>query len=1011
MVLKDSQLKMGRFIARRELLPGPFLIPIIAFTFTLLLSLLKFFGSNTSQKKILPLSAYFLLTILMSFIELGAMSFVFSLLHYAFCQKLPVPPVFINAFIIIICVGLFMGTLYDLESAREYQGILTLSILQTYVFHTSYPSWPLPDNYIVGRKAPTGGIEVLFESIRLHYQHWLIIFSIIAVLIVFAIVMLVANWDAFVFSLFSRKTLVAQHKRIPTRADLTDKKLHILNSIAEFSVKSIPAIHQLTKSAPFYSNQSSTITSFELQTVQTVPPCYGQQDEGRSAEEYVPNLATTPRQRRFPVKLYDTLFLSPEFIIAAVCAVCYIGILLAMLVGKPILPNFLDRGAPMSYMFLKQMGPYQASVFSGKDAYADMVQRVRSQYTLPSGECWLDQRESPVYPLLHASYDVCCAYNRVADGVDCAAFKAKPRWSEDDTRLADPDPQSESPNVVLLIWESLSLSPYFYTDTFLQGEERLLRTADSMLKADIVPNLQTFVENGISFINSAALGLPTVSGWHSLMTGLVPNFYGVNMITSAVSDVYGLPQFFSDAGYENFYLSPSSFAFDGKDAWVTRPGWFTDVVYYHPTDEQAVELGIDPESVLQTKSWVADRITNRQFINTFSSIAKKNPNKPILGAYMNVDTHTPFDGFDKEEFYSDDVLDGMIISCQADPETPECRLLLDSYIAKYARVLKYSDKYFLGKTLEFLENNHPNTIVVIVGDHGTRASVDKSRLREGVSSAWTYSEECITAAFLDDNAFTTGGFISYLGGPGKGAYNAEVYEFFEKWKGTVYTGTTDNREVAHLAYLLAVDESRRTKVPSYRLMRNLADVLQNVSSGGSLSPWHSVSSIGLGTEYRTERTLYRTNSQDQSGALQYGDIKGFTCINILEKDVRQATTNQVRTGHTLRVVEDTDMYSSAVELVQFHNFLLTNGRIFHRSFHNTSCVDETYSQGLDEPACSFPVSEGKGTSNWLFAAILGVMLVISAAIGGILSSIAYCWRFKYLRTKLREKNAGSMPEL
>ncbi|KAE8306137.1 Sulfatase [Giardia duodenalis] len=1009
--MKDGQLKMKRCIVRRELLPGPFLIPVIAFPFIILLSLLKFFGLNTSQRKILPLSAYFLLMILMSFVELGALSFVFALLHYAFCQKLPLPPIFVNLFLIVICLGLFVGTLYDLESAREYQGILTLSILQTYVFHVSYPSWPLPDNYIVGRKAPTGGIEVLFDSIRLHYQHWIIVFGILAILTVAAIVALVMNWDAFVFSLFSRRTLVAQHKRIPARADLADKSLRVLNSISGFSVKAPPAIHQLTKSVLFYSEQAITSQSIEMQKVQTLSSVSGQhQSEASALGTRILDGVAVSERRKFPVKLYDNLFTSPEFLVAAVCTLFYIIILLVMIVRKSVLPTFLDRGAPMSYIFLKQMGPYQASLFSTEDTYTAMVQRIRSQYTLSPEECWLDQREPPVYPLLYASHDVCCAYNRAVEGVDCTALRSGPADLKQKIR-SDPGLQSDPPNVVILFWESLSLSPYFYTDAFLQGQEQLLRSADGMLKATIVPNLQRFVQDGISFVNSASLGLPTVSGWHSLMTGLVPNFYGVNMITSAVTDVYGLPQFFSDAGYKNFYISPSSFAFDGKDAWVTRPGWFTDVVYYHPTDEQAEELGVDPESVPQTKSWVADRITNRQFITTFSDVAEKDPTKPILGVYMNVDTHTPFTGFDKEEFYSDEVLDGMIASCQADPETPECRFLLDPYIVKYARVLKYSDKYFLGKTLEFLEAHHPNTIVVIVGDHGTRVSIDKKRLRKGVSDAWTYSEECLTAAFLDDNAFVTGAYLRYLGGPGKGTYNARVYDFFEKWRGTAYMGTTDNREAVHLAYLLAVDENRRTKVPSYRLTRNLADVLQNASLGRVLSPWHSVSSIGLGVEYRTERTLYRTNSQDRSGALQYGDIKGLTCIDIIDKGSGQARKDQVRTSHTLRVVEDSDMYNQAIELVQFHNFLLTNGRVFHKSFSNTMCVDESYAAGTDEPRCSFPAPDGKRTGQWLFGAILGVMAVIGAAVGGVLSSIAYCWRYKHLRKLLKEKIAGSTPNL
>ena len=39
------------------------------------------------------------------------------------------------------------------------------------------------------------------------------------------------------------------------------------------------------------------------------------------------------------------------------------------------------------------------------------VQRVRQAYTLPDGEDWLDQRQVPIFPLVHGPKAFVDAYN------------------------------------------------------------------------------------------------------------------------------------------------------------------------------------------------------------------------------------------------------------------------------------------------------------------------------------------------------------------------------------------------------------------------------------------------------------------------------------------------------------------------------------------------------------------------------------------------------------------------
>lgn len=46
-----------------------------------------------------------------------------------------------------------------------------------------------------------------------------------------------------------------------------------------------------------------------------------------------------------------------------------------------------------------------------KNQYLKAVTDIRSMYTLPEGEDWLDQRQEPQFPLIHATKDIVAAYN------------------------------------------------------------------------------------------------------------------------------------------------------------------------------------------------------------------------------------------------------------------------------------------------------------------------------------------------------------------------------------------------------------------------------------------------------------------------------------------------------------------------------------------------------------------------------------------------------------------------
>lgn len=77
------------------------------------------------------------LTMLTSFTALGSLFFYLFL-----AQWLSVLPVLFNAILVVLCVGLSAGTLYDLESAREYQGLMSLSCSRHMHFHHPFQSRP-----------------------------------------------------------------------------------------------------------------------------------------------------------------------------------------------------------------------------------------------------------------------------------------------------------------------------------------------------------------------------------------------------------------------------------------------------------------------------------------------------------------------------------------------------------------------------------------------------------------------------------------------------------------------------------------------------------------------------------------------------------------------------------------------------------------------------------------------------------------------------------------------------
>ena len=269
-----------------------------------------------------------------------------------------------------------------------------------------------------------------------------------------------------------------------------------------------------------------------------------------------------------------------------------------------------------------------------------------------------------------------------------------------------------------------------------------------------------------------SFGVPTINGWHALMTGEKPLMKGTNMISSVDNDDEGLPKVLKEQlGYYTTYVSPSSFTFDGKQNWVGR-GWF-DRIWRSIPDSYEVDLLNLGE--VGKNSWVGDKATTRQAMFEYAvqhvakdpaslqytaeqlahytdqdasnktvvtflkqEIAKyvhameTRPEKkqPLFVSYMNVDTHRPFLGFGPSSDYQ-----------QSD----------DDY---GARLLESDER--IGQLINFVRTLNANTIVAITGDHGVR---ERDLLDNGVIRR---NRVCYGKNFGNDNLFNTGGVIADL---------------------------------------------------------------------------------------------------------------------------------------------------------------------------------------------------------------------------------------------------------
>ncbi|CAL6051533.1 Sulfatase [Hexamita inflata] len=567
--------------------------------------------------------------------------------------------------------------------------------------------------------------------------------------------------------------------------------------------------------------------------------------------------------------------------------------------------------------------------------YKQFVDNFRTQNQLKSNEDWLDQRNVPEFPTVYAEKSIVCSYN--------------PNIEYCQQQLNEYTSPQDAPNVVLVVVESFSPGPMMLENNVVQSQTSIVD--GPLYKQQFLPHLRSLSESGVSFASLSSNGLPTVFGWHSLMTGEIPYSNSINMAQSVFNDVDDFPSYFKQQGYHTMYVSPSSFKFDGKHNWLFRgrevldseeqlnhmPLWFDDVYQYFPNETQLNELNLEAS---QYQTWIPDRITASQFISHFEQ-AKTNQSAPVLGVWATVDTHMPFSGQDDNKFYEQFKFGEGISGFGSNKR-----------VDRYSTVVKYTDHY-IGQVVDFLRNNYNNTVVVVLGDHGAREvpSYRNSTVDKMDPFSALYDDSCNDLPFSNDQQFTTSAVISYLGD------DSYIKQLFEPIYQKVVKVPTDHQDMIRTLYDI-VEQSTGKHLASSRNGRNLFELTQNLMSNTLLRSHWSLRSTHLHSELATQDTIYRFHSLGARGQVFSGIYP--TCV-----------TNESRDNISKLQFKQFSNYQ------KFFDYLQRNNKQFNYQFRNESCVYPT--------VCRFPNSHQSYNENMpksiicsviIFGVCLGVFLYV-----------------------------------
>lgn len=613
---------------------------------------------------------------------------------------------------------------------------------------------------------------------------------------------------------------------------------------------------------------------------------------------------------------------------------------------------------------------------------------------LPPGRRWLDTRKNPIYPAIHSDFATFCAYNNNHE--DCKNFKPSPQIPlvEHLPNVLFIVYESFTPGTYLIdnefLKEHASLdsdnslryitdTKYFHKDimkhfraiqdygitfsgmstlgiptasgihslmTGMYPSQSFYNVLDgSLLQSDDFPSQMRNYGYRSFWISASDYRFDGLNLWFFRRTAkeealnrlkckesfgdLIEDEYQIQLVGDKLKLLQDCSNKTKDIKVLEEKLKRKRFDF---------PKWFDYALFYPLTKKNAKYIHLPPESALDGTKWSSDRVTAAQVINHWKQqkefMKQHNISKPIFGGVSTMDSHFEFFGYDKEEFYEDNI------------EKKNLKNNDEWTKRRFIRVNKYADKY-VGGLLEWFKENEPNTIFVITGDHASR-KVPVHEPDETIVDDIVYSSDCVHQSSGSDAFFVTSGMIGYFGNDTK---IKEVMKY-EQLKGKTIKLPTDHIDLIYTIEDILTKLNGTEIGPTLRRGRNVLNMsytllnhIENNTLNEGLkeidnSHWRSFSFNHYNIDYREGTNLYRVHPADKAGSHLYYHASYPQCIRI--KD---------RIPHQLGMKEGKEMYKRMEETIAAENYITYHNRLYNYQFRDRDCVKRGH--------CEFPSVAGE----------------------------------------------------
>lgn len=615
----------------------------------------------------------------------------------------------------------------------------------------------------------------------------------------------------------------------------------------------------------------------------------------------------------------------------------------------------------------------------------------KSRYFLPPGRMWLDERLYPEFPAVHSGIKAYCAYNKYSQ--KCLNFNPAPQ-----------KPVAKLPNVVFLLFESLTpIFPLFSKDFITEhvnakeGSRKRIFSSKPFINPMSFPGLGKYQELGVAFSGMSALGSPSDYGWHSLMTGIPPSQSFSNMQDGFNIHSDDLPSFLHSGGYKTLYFSGKPIDSSHEKYWVWRrtareealynlnchnltkdmnddiiylrhklrhcnereiksmtesldgidfPTWFDKTYKISPDNIKDLDIDQDDYPKEIKNEIYPDRIVAEQFISKWP----KKSHQPIFAVFEGVETSQPYNGFDDELFY--------------EPYDQDLNSMSSEYrLQRFVQMMKYSDKYQIGRVLDFLSQTDNNTIFVITGKSGMN-DVPVMKSGHDYGDGVIYAKDCVGGSSGTDSFFTTSAIIGYLGND----ENIKNILHLTNISGKTLKLPTDHNDLIYTLEDILSKINGTELPPTHRRSRNLLDLTNDIVSKNknvykNIEDWRSYSLTTFLADYREGVSLLKTHTGDPNGA-HYYEIGSFpTCL-------RKNTSEPIKVGSN----EGKIMYDRMLKFIKMENYLTSSNRLYNYAFRDVSCIEKGQ--------CTYPTLKEIEINDRFF---VGGMMILPLVLVGLIS--------------------------